>query len=73
MTGLMRLFSLDWNFMNLCSVTLTIGAGVVYSIHMIFALRQNNGNAAVTFRDVGKALALCAATTVVGFGSLATA
>jgi predicted RND superfamily exporter protein len=73
MTGLMRLFSLDWNFMNLCSVTLTIGAGVDYSIHMIFALRHNNGNAAAAFRDVGKALALCAATTVVGFGSLATA
>ena len=73
MTGLMRLFSLEWNFLNLCSVTLTIGAGVDYSIHMIFALRQNNGDAAAAFRDVGKALALCAATTVVGFGSLATA
>ena len=73
MTGLMRLFSLDWNFLNLCSVTLTIGAGVDYSIHMIFALRQNNGNHAAAFRDVGKALGLCAATTVVGFGSLATA
>lgn len=73
MTGLMRLFSLDWNFLNLCSITLTIGAGVDYSIHMIFALRQNNGDHASAFRDVGKALALCAATTVVGFGSLATA
>lgn len=73
MTGLMRLFSLDWNFLNLCSVTLTIGAGVDYSIHMIFALRQNNGDHAAAFRDVGKALGLCAATTVVGFGSLATA
>ena len=73
MTGLMRLFSLEWNFLNLCSVTLTIGAGVDYSIHMIFALRQNNGDRAAAFRDVGKALGLCAATTVVGFGSLATA
>jgi predicted exporter len=73
MTGLMRLFSLEWNFLNLCSVTLTIGAGVDYSIHMIFALRQNNGDHAAAFRDVGKALSLCAATTVVGFGSLATA
>jgi predicted exporter len=72
MTGLMRLFSLEWNFLNLCSVTLTIGAGVDYSIHMIFALRQNNGDHAAAFRDVGKALGLCAATTVVGFGSLAT-
>jgi predicted RND superfamily exporter protein len=73
MTGLMRLFSLEWNFLNLCSVTLTIGAGVDYSIHMIFALRQNNGDHAAAFREVGKALGLCAATTVVGFGSLATA
>jgi predicted RND superfamily exporter protein len=73
MTGLMRLAGLDWNFMNLCSVTLTIGAGVDYSIHMIFALRQNNGKECAAFRDVGKALGLCAATTVAGFGSLATA
>lgn len=73
MTGLMRLCSLEWNFLNLCSVTLTIGAGVDYSIHMIFALRQNNGNATAAFADVGKALGLCAATTVAGFGSLAAA
>lgn len=73
LSGLMSLFSLEWNFMNLCSVTLTIGAGVDYSIHMILALRQNGGSHRDALRDVGKALALCAATTVVGFGSLATA
>ena len=73
LTGIMALFSLEWNFMNLCSVTLTIGVGVDYSIHMIFALRQNNGHEGAAFRDVGKALGLCAATTVVGFGSLAAA
>ena len=73
MTGLMSLFSLEWNFMNLCSITLTIGVGVDYSIHMIFALRQNKGDESAAFRDVGKALGLCAATTVAGFGSLAAA
>ncbi|MFM8764697.1 MAG: hypothetical protein ACKOEZ_07675, partial [Spartobacteria bacterium] len=44
-----------------------------YSIHMVFALRQNGGDHQAALRDVGKALALCAATTVAGFGSLATA
>jgi predicted RND superfamily exporter protein len=73
MTGLMRLFSLDWNFMNLCSITLTIGAGVDYSIHMIFALRQTRGHIGEALADIGKALWLCAATTIAGFGSLATA
>jgi len=73
MTGLMRLFSLDWNFMNLCSITLTIGAGVDYSIHMIFALRQTHGHIGEALADIGKALWLCAATTIAGFGSLATA
>ncbi|MFM8715687.1 MAG: MMPL family transporter, partial [Spartobacteria bacterium] len=68
--GLMSLLSLEWNFINLCSVTLTIGAGVDYSIHMVFALRQNGGDHQAALRDVGKALALCAATTVAGFGSL---
>jgi predicted RND superfamily exporter protein len=73
MTGLMRLFSLDWNFLNLCSITLTIGAGVDSSIHMIFALRESRGDHADAFRDVGKALGLGAATNIAGFGSLATA
>ena len=71
--GLMRLLSLEWNFMNLCSLTLIVGVGVDYSIHMIFALRENHGNESAAFGSVGKALALCAATTIVGFGSLATA
>jgi predicted RND superfamily exporter protein len=59
--------------MNLCSITLTIGAGVDYSIHMIFALRQTRGHIGEALADIGKALWLCAATTIAGFGSLATA
>jgi predicted RND superfamily exporter protein len=71
MMGLMRLFSMDWNFLNLCSITLMIGAGVDSSIHMIFALRESQGDHAEAIRDVGKALALGAATNIAGFGSLA--
>lgn len=71
MMGVMRLLSMDWNFLNLCSITLMIGAGVDSSIHMIFALRESKGDHAEAIRDVGKALALGAATNIAGFGSLA--
>lgn len=73
LNGLMRLLSLEWNFLNLCSLTLTIGIGVDYSIHMIFALRESRGCVQSALQSVGKALCLCAATTIAGFASLSTA
>jgi len=71
LSGLMRLFSLEWNFINVFSLSLTIGMGVDYSLHMIFSLREHHGNVHAVYRDVGTALALCTATTVGGFTSLA--
>src|SRR5207249_9784205 len=42
---------------------------VDYSIHMQLALRRHGGDIAQARRRVGRALFLCAATTVAGFGS----
>ena len=73
LNGLMSLLGMEWNFMNLCALTLTIGLGVDYSIHVIFALRSTDENREAAFADVGKALGLCALTTIAGFASLAAA
>lgn len=73
LNGAMSLLGMEWNFMNLCALTLTIGLGVDYSIHVIFALRSPTEHRDAAFADVSKALGLCALTTVAGFASLAFA
>lgn len=73
LNGLMSLFDMEWNFMNLCALTLTMGLGVDYGIHVIFALRSGGCEWREALGDVGKALGLCAATTIAGFASLGAA
>ncbi len=73
LNGLMALVGMEWNFMNLCALTLTMGLGVDYGIHVVFALRSRTGDRAAALADVGKALGLCAATTIAGFASLGAA
>ncbi len=63
----------SWNLLNLMAVPLLLGAGVDYAIHTQLALRRHSGDAAAVRRTTGRALLLCAATTIVGFGSLAWA
>lgn len=66
---IMSLAGWSWNLLNLMALPLLLGAGVDYSIHLQLALRRHGGNLAVTRRSVGRALLLCAGTTVAGFGS----
>ena len=63
--------ALGWslNLLNILALPLMLGAGVDYGIHMQLGLRRHRGNVAETRRTIGKALMLCAATTVAGFGS----
>ncbi len=70
--GLMALAGGSWNLMNLTAVPLLLGAGVDYSIHVQLALRGAGGRFAPGQHPTGRALLLCAATTVAAFGSLAT-
>ena len=67
--ALMKLAGWSWNLLNLLALPLLLGAGVDYSIHMQLALRRHGGDIAQARRRVGRALFLCAATTVAGFGS----
>ena len=59
----------SWNLMNLMALPLLLGAGVDYTIHVQLALRRHNGEARTMRRVTGRAVFLCAATTVAGFGS----
>ena len=67
--AIMSLAGWSWNLLNLMALPLLLGSGVDYSIHMQLALRRHRGDLAITRRSVGRALLLCAGTTVAGFGS----
>jgi predicted RND superfamily exporter protein len=68
--ALMALAGWTWNLMNLMALPLILGTGVDYTIFIQLALRRHGGDLAVVRRSVGRALMLCGATAVAGFGSL---
>jgi predicted RND superfamily exporter protein len=69
--AIMRLAGWNWNLMNMTALPLLLGAGIDYGIHIQLALRRHHGSTVETRRIVGRALLLCAGTTVAGFSSLA--
>jgi predicted RND superfamily exporter protein len=71
--SVMSLTGWSWNLFNLMALPLILGTGVDYSIFMQLALRRHRGNLTAVHRSVGRALLLCGATAVAGFGSLAWA
>jgi predicted RND superfamily exporter protein len=66
----MALTHWTWNLMNLMAVPLILGTGVDYTIFIQLALRRHGGDLAAVRHSVGRALMLCGATAVTGFGSL---
>ncbi len=76
MLGGMAALDQPMNFMNIFVTTMIIGIGVDYGIHMVHRFRESRGRSAEERRaglvETGKAVALAALTTTVGFGSLAT-
>ncbi|HPU55636.1 MAG TPA: MMPL family transporter, partial [Verrucomicrobiota bacterium] len=69
LSALMAFTGWSWNLLNMLAVPLLFGVGVDYTIHMQLALRRHNGNIAAARRTTGRALFLCAGTTIAGFGS----
>lgn len=75
MSGLVLLATMavtgwTWNLMNLMALPLILGTGVDYTIFIQLALRRHGGDVAMVRYSVGRALMLCGATAVTGFGSL---
>lgn len=66
----MALTGWTWNLMNLMALPLVLGTGVDYTIFIQMALRRHGGDHAAVRFSVGRALMLCGATAVTGFGSL---
>ena len=75
MLGVMALLGMKVNFMNIFVTTMIIGIGVDYGVHMLHRRRElideDDETFAAGLAETGRAIAMAAVTTSVGFGSLA--
>jgi uncharacterized protein len=69
MLGGMALLGLRVNFMNIFVVTMIIGIGVDYGVHLLHRWYESGGQPEA-LQGTAQAIAVAALTTVVGFGSL---
>jgi uncharacterized protein len=67
----MSLRNMEWNFVNIAAIPLSLGLGLDFTIHMIYALRRHDQEGGDGTHGVGRALAYCGLSTGLGFGALA--
>lgn len=73
MLGLLHLLGHKLNFMNALVVTMILGIGVDYSIHLTHRYYEGGQrDVSLTVAQIGKAIVMAALTTMVGFGSIYT-
>ena len=75
MVGLMVLFDFHMNFMNIFVITMIVGIGVDYGIHVIHRYleeKAGGGDPRSAVEETVRGVFLAALTTIVGFGSLVT-
>ncbi len=65
----MALLGVRVNFFNIFVLTMIIGIGVDYGVHLLHRWQESGGDPAAQ-TETAKAIAVAALTTVVGFGSL---
>lgn len=69
--GMLGHLSLKLNFMNFVTLPITLGIGAEYAANMWARLRQEGPDAiAEVIADTGSAVALCSATTIIGYSTL---
>jgi predicted RND superfamily exporter protein len=69
--GLMGLFKIDVNFMNLVVFTMVLGIGVDYGVHILHrGLQSTPSHFEPDLAQVSKGVVLAGLTTLWGFGSL---
>jgi predicted exporter len=69
MLGGMALLGFRLNFFNIFVLTMIIGIGVDYGVHLLHRWYESDGDR-TQLAETAKAIAVAALTTVVGFGSL---
>lgn len=69
MLGGMALLGMPINFFNIFVITMLIGIGVDYGVHLLHRWSESGGSPEAV-AETAKAVAVAALTTMVGFGSL---
>ncbi|MBI3397770.1 MAG: MMPL family transporter [Deltaproteobacteria bacterium] len=71
--GFMGLTGVKFNYINIGAVTLLFGIGVDYGVYIFQDyLEKKQSTPEMAIQHAGKAVIMCALTTIAGFGSLAT-
>ncbi len=71
LVGLAAAAQVRVNFLNFVVLPITFGIGVDYAINIVQRHRQEGpGSMVRVLRETGSAVALCSATTIIGYGSL---
>lgn len=73
MVGVMAMFDIKLNFVNMVVIPLIIGIGIDYGVYMVHRWRSEGYNASridMVIRSTGRGIVYCALTTIMGFGSL---
>lgn len=63
----------EFLFLDILGLVMLMGVGLDYTLHLTFALRREEGDVASVMRSTGTAIAFCAVSTAIGFGSLTLA
>jgi predicted RND superfamily exporter protein len=74
MLGLMYVFRMKYNYMNLIATPIILGIGIDDGVHALHRFSEQPGKGVErvsnSFRFVGKAILLTSVTTMIGFGSV---
>lgn len=69
--GILGLINLKLNFMNFVTMPITLGVGADYAANIWARLRtEGPGSIRSVITDTGSAVALCSATTIIGYSTL---
>ena len=71
MLGAMRVFHIPWNPLNVMALPVILGTAEDNGVHMVHRFLQEKGDLFRTLAGTGRAVLLCAMTTIVGFVTLA--
>jgi len=71
MLGLMAIFGLEFNFMNIFVGLMIIGCGTDYAVYVLQRFLEDPKVFETSAAETGKAVVMAALTTIVGYGSFA--
>jgi predicted RND superfamily exporter protein len=73
MLGVQRLVGLEFNPINLLALPVVLGVSEDAGVHLVHRFASERGDLGRALAGAGRAILVCGATTLVGFGALAAA